>query len=74
MNGNDHDNDSAVCVISSFFFSFHISSSAFVDLRLLCEVCKEGIKAPTIRHFKVIAHDATDGLTSLFYTHQIKSI
>jgi len=28
------------------------------------EVCKEGIKAPTIRHFKVIAHDATDVLTS----------
>lgn len=33
----------------------------------VCEVCKEGIKAPTIRHFKVIAHDATDGLTSTDY-------
>lgn len=33
----------------------------------MCEVCKEGIKAPTIRHFKVIAHDATDGLTSTGY-------
>lgn len=38
---------------------------------ILCEVCKEGIKAPTIRHFKVIAHDATDGLTSLLYTLDI---
>lgn len=34
----------------------------------MCEVCKEGIKAPTIRHFKVIAHDATDGLTSFVHS------
>lgn len=34
------------------------------SLFYVCELCKEGIKAPAIRHFKVIAHDATDGLTS----------
>lgn len=41
-----------------------LSASVFV-----CEVCKEGIKAPTIRHFKVIAHDATDVFRSL--VHQV---
>lgn len=67
MNGNDHDNDFFFC---RSYYSSWLAPCLQRDV-ILCEVCKEGIKAPTIRHFKVIAHDATDGLTSLLYTLDI---